>query len=105
MDGTIDVDVFFTCIIQRKRESLGESDTIIRLSGRPMKVTIAKIPEARLTGSLPSADVIWQAEAMFMARQEDLYPDHHIVSWEARGGSFVGPVLSRFRLLISAQDL
>lgn len=105
MDGTIDVDVFFTCIIQRKRELPGENDAIIQLSGQPMKVTVANIPEARLTGSLPSADVIWQAETMFMTRQEDLYPDHHIVSWEAHGESFVGPILSRFRLLISGQDL
>lgn len=105
MDGTIDVDVFFTCIIQRKREFIGEIDTVIQLPGRPTKVTVAKVPEARLTGSFPSAVVIWQAEAMFMARQEDLYPDHHIVSWEAHGESFVGPVLSRFRLLISAQDV
>lgn len=102
MDGTIDVDIFFTCIIQRKRERPDESDSVIQLPGRPTKVSVAQVPEARLTGGLPSADVIWQAEAMFLERQEDLYPEHHVVSWEAHSENPAGPVLSRFRLLIPA---
>jgi hypothetical protein len=105
MDEAIDVDIFFTCIVQPKRELLGESSSVIQLAGRPTKVSVARVPEAKLPGGIPSAGVIWQAEAIFLERQEDLYPAHHVISWEAHSGNPAGPVLSRFRLLIPAQDV
>jgi hypothetical protein len=41
---------------------------------------------------------------MYLERQEELYPEHRVIAWEAHYRNPNGPILSEFRVLLSAQE-
>jgi len=105
MGTTIGVDICFICTIQPKRNlSDPARGVVLQLSGRPTVVSVAEVPEEALVNGVPSAAVLWQAEAMFLERQEELYPEHHVITWEAHYKDHNGPFLSRFEVLLPAQE-
>jgi len=74
------------------------------MGGRPTLVTVEDVPEHEIAKGLPSAAVVWQAETMFLQRQEELYPLHDVVSWEARYLKPDGPILSQFEITMPDQE-
>jgi hypothetical protein len=67
-------------------------------------VTVAAVPKAYVANGVPSAPILWQVETMFLQRQHEYFPDHDVVSWEAREGSATGQLLSRFTVLLPAKE-
>lgn len=99
---TIDVCIWFTCKVQRRHEGVGRRALVLQTDGKPTQVTVAAVPKAYVTNGVPSAPILWQAETMFLERQHEYFPDHEVVSWEAREGSATGQLLSRFSVLLPA---
>ncbi len=105
MDETIEVKVWFTCTLQPRRDLPSASrDLVIQMQGKPTLVSVANVPKRDCSDAQPSAAVLWQAENVFLQRQERLFPDHYVIGWEARYRDRDGPLLSSFRVLLPAQD-
>lgn len=105
MGATVEVNICFICTIQPRRELPDAArGCVLQLRGRPTLISIADVPEEALVNGVPSAAVLWQAEAMFLDRQKEFYPEHHVIAWEAHYQNPNGPLLSQFRVLLSAQE-
>lgn len=97
--------LWFTCMLQPRKEStLKSRSAVLQISGKPTAVTVEDVPAHCLAKGEPDAAVLWQAESIFLERQEYFYPDHHVVAWEARHNDGAGKLLSRYRVLLSAHD-
>ncbi len=56
------------------------------------------VPIDEVASGLPSAHVVELAERDFLGRIDDLFPEHHVLVWEARWASLNGPALSRYEV-------
>lgn len=101
-----EVKIFFICTIQKRLESPDDArGDILQLQGRPTRIHLVDIPEDQIVNGIPSSTVLWQAEGMFLERQDDFYPDHHVIAWEARNQDSKGQLLSQFQLLLPTHEL
>jgi len=105
LEDTVDIKVWFVCTLQQRREySRSAYGAVVQLRNQYTLVTVNGVPSSELASGLPSATVIWQAEAIFLQLQEDLYLGYEIVTWETRYDDRNGVVLSRFQVLLPAEE-
>jgi len=105
MDGTVEVKIWFICSLQRRRELPdSQASLVIQLHDNATLVSLAGVPKDHLIGGILSPAVLWQAETMFLQRQGQFYPEHNVIAWEAHYHDTNGPLLSRFRVLLSSQE-
>ncbi len=105
MGATVEVSICFICTIQPRQELPDAArGGVLQMHGRPTLISIADVPEEALDNGVPSAAVLWQAEVMFLERQAEFYPEHHVIAWEAHFQNPSGPLLSQFRVLLPAQE-
>jgi hypothetical protein len=96
--------IWFVCTLQKRREQLANEHNFVLQSQEFTLITLVGVPRQELTDGLPSAAVVWQAEATFLQRQPDLYPEHNVIAWEARYAERDGVILSRFEVLLPAHE-
>lgn len=105
MPETVEVNICFVSTLQPRRELPNtERGCVLQLHGQPTIISIPDVPKEALVNGVPSAAVLWQAEAVFLERQGEIYPEHHVIAWEAHHQNPNGPLLSQFRVVLPAQE-
>lgn len=64
--------------------------------GRTWSYKLSDVPVTEFIDGRPSGQVLEFVEREFLARIEEIFPEHDVIVWEARLGSPTGTLLSRY---------